>query len=324
MGESREGVKRPRSQQAMIEVIPNVSEGRRGDVVEEIVEAIGAVTGAHLLDWSSDPSHNRAVFTLVGEASPVQQALLRLFEIAVARIDMRTHRGEHPRIGAVDVVPFVPLGATPTSACVDLARTVGAQVADRFDLPIFLYEQAATAEPRRRLEAVRRGQFEGLAEKLVDPGWRPDYGPRHPHPTAGATAVGARGPLIAFNVNLDTDNLAVARQIARRVRASDGGLPSVKALGVRLADRSLVQVSMNLTDYRRTSLSEAVARVTREAERLGVTVAETEVIGLVPQAALDRRMPTLDGRVLVRPDQTLEARLARARRSPRHRRSAGR
>ena len=308
MGGEPEGRQRPC---AMIEAIPNISEGRRIDVVREAVETIDAVSSVRVLDWSSDPSHNRSVITMAGDAGPLREAILRLFDVAVKRIDLRRHHGVHPRIGAVDVVPFVPLGGTRMDACVELAHATGRDVAERLQVPVLLYETAASAPARRRLEQVRRGQFEGLGAKLVEPAWRPDYGPPRPHPSAGASAIGARGPLVAFNVDLATDDLDIARRIARTVRESGGGLPHVKAIGVRLSSpqRSLVQVSMNLTDYRRTPLSKALGRVVREAAREGVEIAGTELVGLVPREAIDGSAggrPMLD---VIRPDQTIEARL---------------
>ena len=313
MGGERQGRQRP---PRMIEAVPNISEGRRTAVVRAAVEAIEEVPDVRVLDWSSDPSHNRSVITLAGDADPLREAILRLFDVAVERIDLRRHRGEHPRIGAVDVVPFVPLGDTPMAACIDLAHATGRDVAERVQVPVLLYEEAATSAGRRRLEHVRRSQFEGLGAKLLQPAWRPDFGPPRPHPSAGAAAIGARGPLIAFNVNLASGDVDIARRIARTVRASGGGLPHVKAIGVRLSSpRNLVQVSMNLTDYRRTPLWVALTSVAREAARLGVEIAGTELIGLVPQAAVDgsaggRPMPDV-----IRPDRTIEARLA-GRRSP--------
>ncbi len=296
---------------SMIEAIPNISEGRRAEVVRAVVRAVRETPAVRVLDWSSDPSHNRSVITLAGEADPLREAVLRLFEAAVERIDLRRHRGVHPRIGAVDVVPFVPLGKTPMEACIELAHATGREVAERLRVPVLLYEAAATAPGRRRLEHLRRGQFEGLGTKLLQPGWRPDYGPPRPHPSAGAAAIGARGPLVAFNVDLESDDLDLARRIARTVRTSGGGLPHVKAMGVRLASpqRRLVQVSMNLTDYRRTPLSAALASVAREAAREGVEIAGTELVGLVPRDAIDGSAggtPMLD---LIPPERTIEARL---------------
>ena len=265
--------------------VPNISEGRRLEVLRACARAMTAA-GVRLLDGSRDAVHHRAVFTVAGTAEAIHAAMLALFAEAVAAIDLRTHKGVHPRIGAVDVVPIVPIGPTPMSACVDLARSLGAAVADRFSVPVFLYEDAALHLSRRRLEDVRRGQFEGLAARMRDPAWAPDFGPAEPHPTAGASAVGARRPLIAFNVNLATDRVEVARRVARAVRERTGGLPSVKALGVELPDRGCVQVTMNLTNVEQTSLATAFERVRDEAARHGVAVRGSEIIGLVPASAL--------------------------------------
>jgi glutamate formiminotransferase len=270
----------------LIECVPNVSEGQRRDIVEAIADAVRRVRGVHLLDSSSDPSHNRSVFTLAGESEPLAGAVMALFERALPAIDLNVHRGEHPRIGAVDVVPFVPLETTSMGEAVALARQVGADVAARFGVPVYLYEQAAIDPTRTKLEDIRRGQFEGLAAKMSVDRWAPDFGPAAPHPTAGATAVGARTPLVAFNINLDTDRLEIARQIARVVRESSGGLPSVKAMGLRLAARRLVQVSMNLTDLEQTSILEAFEAVEREAVRRRVGIVESEIVGLVPSVAV--------------------------------------
>lgn len=271
---------------ALIECVPNVSEGRRADVVTALAEAVSHVDGVRLLDRSSDPAHNRSVLTLAGGTVAVQQAVMALFETALAVIDLRRHTGAHPRLGAVDVVPFVPLGGATMEQCVALARETGAAVAARFQLPVFLYEEAASTPARRNLADIRRGEFEGLATKLASPDWTPDYGPSEPHPTAGATVIGARAPLIAFNVNLATDQLAIATSIAAAVRFSSGGLPFVKALGVALPHRGIVQVSMNLTNFEHTPMLRAFEAVRTEAERRGTTILESEIVGLVPEAAL--------------------------------------
>ena len=270
----------------LIEAVPNVSEGRRRDVVDALAAAVSGVPGATLLDSSSDAAHNRSVFTVVGDAAALKSALLELYAAALARIDLRAHAGVHPRIGAVDVTPFVPLDTVGMPACVALASELGEEVSRRFDLPVYLYEQAARTPERRRLELIRRGGFENLSAKMIRPEWRPDFGPAAPHPTAGATAIGARRPLVAFNVNLDTGDLDVARRVARAVRASDGGLDAVKAIGVRTESPEVVQVSMNLVDFERTPLHEAFEAVRREAARHGVEVRDSEVVGLVPAAAL--------------------------------------
>jgi glutamate formiminotransferase / 5-formyltetrahydrofolate cyclo-ligase len=271
---------------SLIECVPNVSEGRRQDVVQALADAITATPGVRLLDFSADPSHHRSVFTFAGEGAALKRAVVALYERALPAIDLREHRGEHPRLGAVDVLPFVPLEGATMGNCVALAREVAAEVAARFDLPVYLYEEAAIRPDRRALEHIRRGQFEGLAARMRQFGWAPDFGPPSPHPTAGASIIGARAPLIAFNVNLATDRLEVARRIAAAVRESSGGLPAVKAMGVSLAERGIVQVSMNLIDFETTPLHVVVERVREEAARCGVEVLESELIGLIPAAAM--------------------------------------
>lgn len=296
----------------LIESVPNVSEGRRQDVIEQVAAAIRAVPGVRLLDVSSDAAHNRSVYTMVGDERALKEAVLALVAAALERIDLREHRGAHPRIGAVDVVPFVPVEDVTMEDCVALAREVAAALAERFALPVYLYEEAATVPGRRNLEDIRRGEFEGLAEKMTDPAWAPDFGPPRPHPTAGATVVGARMPLIAYNVNLATDRLEVAKQIAAAVRFSSGGFRFVKAMGVKLEDRGLVQVSMNLTNYQKTPIFRVFDLVKREAARYGVAVLESEIVGLVPEAALLAAAAyylQLEGFSL---DQVLEVKLRRA------------
>jgi glutamate formiminotransferase len=269
-----------------IECIPNVSEGRRPEIVERLADAIRAVPGARLLDHSSDPSHNRSVFTLAGEAEPLRRAVLAIFEHAVAAIDLRAHRGEHPRLGAVDVVPFVPIEGVTMDDCIALAKQVGGDVAQRFGIPVYLYEDASNNPLRKNLEDIRRGEFEGLPAKMASPGWAPDFGPAQPHPSAGASVIGARMPLIAYNINLDTDRLEVAKKIAAAIRHSSGGFRYVKAMGVKVDDRNLAQVSMNLTNYQKTPIFRVFEMVKREAARYGVSILESEVVGLVPAAAL--------------------------------------
>jgi glutamate formiminotransferase len=272
----------------IIESIPNVSEGRRADVIERLALAARRVPGARLLDHSSDASHNRSVFTLVGDAPALKAATLALFETAVAAIDLRQHRGEHPRVGAVDVVPFVPIEGVTMADCVALAKDVGAAVADRFGVPVYLYEEASTNAVRKNLEDIRRGEFEGLAAKMSTPGWSPDFGPTVPHPSAGVSVIGARMPLIAYNINLNSDRVDVAKKIAAAIRQSSGGLRYVKAMGVMVEDRNLAQVSINLTNYEKTPMFRVFELVKREAERYGVTILESEIVGLVPSAALVR------------------------------------
>ncbi len=271
----------------IIECIPNLSEGRRPDVVEAIAAAVRAVPGVRLLDHSSDPSHNRSVFTMAGDAGPIKAAVLAIYERAIAAIDLRTHTGEHPRFGAVDVVPFVPIEGVTMDACVALAKDVAREVASRFGIPIYLYEEASANPERRNLEDIRRGEFEGLAAKMASKGWAPDFGPAAPHVSAGASAIGARMPLIAYNINLNTDRLDVAKKIAAAIRHSSGGFRYVKAAGFALTDRGIVQVSMNLTNYEKTPIFRVFETVKREAERYGVTILESEIVGLIPSAALN-------------------------------------
>jgi len=294
----------------VIECVPNVSEGRRLDRVARLAAAIESVAAVKLLDRSSDAAHNRSVFTFAGNRAAIEEASLALVAAAVKEIDLRAHRGVHPRLGAVDVVPFVPLAHATMADAVDLARRVAREIAARFALPVFLYGEAATSPARTRLEDIRRGGFEGLSAKMREPAWAPDYGPPAPHPTAGATVVGARGILVAFNVNLATDRLSDARAIARKVRESGGGLRSVKAMGVALEDRGIVQVSMNLTDYKVTSVARAFDAVSTEAGRLGVEVLESEIVGLAPRAALEGRPPAALRLVDFNESRVLEQRLA--------------
>jgi glutamate formiminotransferase len=270
---------------AVIECIPNISEGRRQDVLEACAAAVRGA-GVQLLDVKPDAAHNRAVYTFAGDAAAVKAAVLALYDAALPVIDLRQHTGEHPRIGAVDVVPFVPIEGVTMADCVALAQETGEEIARRHGVPVFLYEEAARSPARRNLEDIRRGEFEGLGARLRQPEWAPDFGPAEPHPSAGASVVGARMALIAYNINLATDRLDVAKKIAAAIRQSSGGLRYVKALGVELADRGIVQVSMNLTNFEKTPMFRVFELVKREAARHGVTVLESEIIGLVPSAAL--------------------------------------
>lgn len=270
----------------LVESVPNVSEGRDRAAIEAMGAAIEEVATVRLLDVQPDPDHHRTVFTLVGEPDGVAEAILRLFSSVLPRVDLRVHRGEHPRMGAVDVVPFVPVRGMTMADCVALARRVGQEVWNRYRVPVYLYEEAATHPTRRDLAEIRRGEFEGFAEKMRHEAWAPDFGERAPHPTAGVTAVGAREFLIAFNVNLGTSDLKVAKAVARAVRSSSGGLRYVKALGLTLDERGIVQVSMNLTNYKQTPLARTLELVRVEAARYGVPVVGTEVVGLVPEEAL--------------------------------------
>jgi glutamate formiminotransferase / 5-formyltetrahydrofolate cyclo-ligase len=271
---------------AIIESVPNISEGRTVELVQRIADGLAAIDGVRMLDVQSDASHHRSVLTLAGERVALKQAVLQLYEQAIGAIDLRTHRGEHPRLGAVDVCPFIPIEGVTMQECVDLAKEVAEEVARRHNLPVFLYEEAATTPARRNLEDIRRGEFEGLATKLQQREWTPDYGPAQPHPTAGATVIGARMPLIAYNINLATDRLDVAKKIAAGIRHSSGGFRFVKAMGIELKDRGIVQVSMNLTNYEKTPIFRVFEVVKREADRYGVAVLESEIVGLVPSAAL--------------------------------------
>jgi len=239
-----------------------------------------------VLDVSSDAAHHRSVLTLAGDAAGLKAAILVLFEQTLAAVDLTSHQGQHPRLGAVDVVPFVPIDGVTMRECVALARETAAAVSDRFGVPVYLYEEAAAHPARRNLEDIRRGEFEGLAAKMRAPEWAPDFGPAAPHPTAGASVIGARMPLIAYNINLATDRLDVAKRIAAAVRYSSGGLRYVKAMGVMLGDRGVAQVSMNLTNFEKTPIPRVFELVKREAERYGVAVLESEIVGLIPQAAL--------------------------------------
>lgn len=270
----------------VIECVPNVSEGRSPRDVDAMADAVAAVHGVHLLDRSSDPSHNRSVLTLAGDSAGLLRAVTALFERAIAAIDLRVQRGVHPRIGAVDVVPFVPIAGVSMPECVALARTVAETIASRFSIPVYLYGEASATAARARLENIRRGGFEGLAARMAEPGWAPDFGPASPHPSAGASAVGARRILIAFNINLDTTQVDVARQIARRIRESSGGLAHVKALGLALSGEGRAQVSMNLTNYEATPIERVFDAVAAYARESGVKIIESELVGLIPAAAM--------------------------------------
>ena len=294
---------------AIIECVPNISEGRRPAVVEAVVARLRQVKGVRLLDHSSDPSHNRSVLTLAGDAAPLKEAVLALFEVVIPTIDLRQHTGEHPRLGAVDVVPFVPIEGVTIDECVALAKDTAAEVARRFQVPVYLYEDASVNPARKNLEDIRRGEFEGLAAKMASPGWAPDYGPPAPHASAGASVIGARMPLIAYNINLATDRLDVAKKIAAAVRHSSGGFRYVKAMGVRLEDRGIVQVSMNLTNYEKTPMFRVFEAVKSEAARYGVNILESEIIGLVPAAALQATAEHFLQLSAFTPDQVLETRL---------------
>jgi glutamate formiminotransferase len=317
----------------LIESVPNVSEGRRLDVVDRLAAAIESVKGVYLLDRTSDASHNRSVFTLAGEDGPMQDALERLVATAIHEIDMEAHQGEHPRIGAVDVIPFVPLAATTLDDCVAIARGFGGRIADRFDLPVYFYANAATRPERAKLADVRRGQYEGLRVEIAQHGREPDEGPARLHPSAGAVAVGARPFLIAYNINLASEDVELAKRIARRVRESGGGLPRVQANGFWIEELRRAQVSMNLLDFGTTPLWLVWDTVRDVAAEDGVELAESELIGLAPlaaflavadhagapsQDAIERRLAAAAGYLRLRdfsPMQALELRLEAAQSS---------
>jgi glutamate formiminotransferase len=272
---------------ALIECIPNISEGRRPEVVSAVIHAaLQAGRGLLLLDQTSDADHNRSVLTFLGDREALLEGMTALVGAALERIDLRTHQGAHPRLGAVDVIPFVPIRGATTADCVALARALGERLAERFALPVYLYEEAAQSEGRRNLATIRQGEFEGLGAKMRSEGWRPDFGPEAPHPSAGAVVVGARAPLVAYNINLGTADLAIADRIAKSIRHISGGFRFVKAMGVRLEARGIVQVSINMTNFEKTPLHRVFETVKSEAERYGVPVVGSEIVGLVPQAAL--------------------------------------
>lgn len=270
----------------IMECVPNFSEGRDKAKVEKIADAFRGKEGVKLLDYSSDADHNRSVITVVGEPEALKTAVIDAVGRAVKLIDLTQHSGQHPRMGAVDVVPFIPIRNVTMEEAVVLSKEVAQAVGEQFQLPVFLYEKSATAIHRENLATVRKGEFEGLQEKMLLPEWVPDFGPYAPHPTAGAVAIGARMPLVAYNVNLGTADLEIATAIAKKVRFVGGGLRYCKAMGVTLEERGITQVSMNLTDYTKTAIYRAHELVRIEAQRYGVSVVGAEVIGLVPMEAL--------------------------------------
>lgn len=274
------------SSNKIVECVPNFSEGRDLEKVEKIVNAFRAKEGVKLLDYSTDKDHNRMVVTVVGEPDALKKAVIEAIGIAVQVIDLNHHKGQHPRMGAVDVVPFIPIRNVSMEEAVNLSKEVGQEVAERYGLPVFLYEKAASAPHRENLATIRKGEFEGLKEKMTLPEWKPNFGPGQPHPTAGGVVIGARMPLVAYNVNLSTNKLEIADAIAKKVRFLGGGLRFCKAMGVELTERGIVQVSMNLTDFTKTAIYRAHELVRIEASRYGVSVVGAEIIGLVPMDAL--------------------------------------
>ena len=269
----------------LVECIPNFSEGRDKAIINELAEAVMSTASVMLLDYSADVSHNRSVFTFAGSPEGVLDAAFKCAKIAVEKIDLNKHSGAHPRMGAVDVIPFVPLRDVSVPECVEMSKKLGQRLWDELKLPVFLYEDSATAPGRKNLANLRRGQFEGMAEKIRQSEFAPDYGD-HLHETAGITACGARAPLIAFNINLNTPNVKIANAIAKIVRESSGGLKSVKAIGIMLSERNIAQVSINMTNYLQTPLYRVLELVKSESARYGVSVLGTEIVGLVPMKAL--------------------------------------
>ena len=271
----------------LLECVPNFSEGRRRDVCEAIADRVRAVPGARFLDLESDPDHNRSVLTFVGEPKAVAEAAVAVAREAAARIDLTRHEGRHPRMGAVDVIPFIPIKNIAMDAAVEVARGVGSRIGEELKIPVYLYESAATRPERRNLADIRKPQFEGLRDLIgKDPERVPDFGPNAIHPTAGCVAVGARRPLIAYNIDLESPEEKIAKRIAKKIRERDGGLPGIKALGLFIDDRGCAQVSINVCDFTRTSLAQVYETVQREATAAGVAIRSSEIIGLTPQAAL--------------------------------------
>lgn len=270
----------------IMECVPNFSEGRDLEKIDKIVNPFRGKEGVKLLDYSNDIDHNRLVVTVVGQPEALKEAVIEAIGIAVQLIDLNHHQGQHPRMGAADVVPFIPIKGCTMDDAIALSREVGATVAERYNLPVFLYEKSASAPHRENLAAVRKGEFEGMAEKIKLPEWHPDFGPAERHPTAGTVAIGARMPLVAYNINLDTPSLEIAHGIAKKIRFIGGGLRYCKAMGVELKERGITQVSINMTDYTKTALYQAMEMVRFEARRYGVNVVGSEIIGLVPMAAL--------------------------------------
>ena len=293
----------------IMECVPNFSEGRDLQKIDKIVAPFRGKQGVKLLDYSNDEDHNRLVVTVVGEPEPLRDAVLEAIGVAVELIDLNHHQGQHPRMGAVDVVPFIPIRGVTMEEAVALSKEVGKEVAKRYNLPVFLYEKSASAPHRENLAAVRKGEFEGMAEKIKQPEWHPDFGLAERHPTAGTVAIGARMPLVAYNINLNTPSLEIAHDIAKKIRFIGGGLRYCKAMGVELKDRGITQVSINMTDYTRTALYRAFELVRVEARRYGVSIVGSEIIGLVPMAALIDTASYYLGLENFSMEQVLEARM---------------
>ncbi|MCH5231807.1 MAG: glutamate formimidoyltransferase [Muribaculaceae bacterium] len=293
----------------IIECVPNFSEGRDKEKMEKILDCFRGKDGVKLLDYSNDVNHNRMVVTLVGEYEPLKKAVIESVGKAVELIDLNKHEGQHPRMGAVDVIPFIPIRNASMEECVALSKEVGQEIAEKFNFPVFLYEKSATAPHRENLASIRKGEFEGMAQKIHEPEWKPDFGPSERHATAGTVAVGARMPLVAYNINLNTNRLDIANNIAKKIRHINGGFRFVKAMGVDLADRGIVQVSINMTDFTRTALYRVFETVKFEAQRWGVSIAGSEIVGLVPMAAIVDTAEYYLGLENFSIDQVLESKL---------------
>ncbi len=270
----------------IVECVPNFSEGRDLQKIDQIISPFRAKAGVKLLDYSNDTDHNRMVVTVVGEPEALKAAVIEAIGVAVSLIDLTKHEGQHPRMGAADVVPFIPIKGVTMEEAIALSKEVAKEVADRYGVPVFLYEKSASAPHRENLAAIRKGEFEGMAEKIKLPEWQPDFGPAERHATAGTVAIGARMPLVAYNINLNTPSLEIAHDIAKKIRFIGGGLRFCKAMGVELKERGITQVSMNLTDYSRTAIYRAFEMVRFEAKRYGVSIIGSEIVGLVPMEAL--------------------------------------
>jgi glutamate formiminotransferase len=293
----------------LIECVPNFSEGRSSEVIEAIVEPFRKKKGCALFDYRADKDHNRLVISLVGEPGPVQEALFEAAKVAIARIDLEHHQGVHPRIGAVDVIPFVPIQNMTMEACVELAHSFGRKYCEETGVPVYFYEEAALRPERKRLEVIRKGQYEALKVEVTTPERHPDVGKPRLHPSAGATVIGARKFLIAFNVNLGTHDVDVAKAIAKAVRSSSGGLCHVKGIGLPLEERGLAQVSMNIVDYEKNALYRVLELIRLEARKWGVPVVETEVYGMIPAAALLESVSYYMQIAGFEPNQLIELRL---------------
>ena len=293
----------------IMECVPNFSEGRNPENIEKIVAPFRGKKDVKLLDYQSDEDHNRMVVTVVGEPNGLKTAVVEAVGCAVDVIDMRTHQGQHPRMGATDVVPFIPIKNVSVEEAIAFSKEIAKEVAQKYSLPIFLYETSASRPARQNLAHIRKGQFEAMAEKIKQPQWKPDFGPQKIHPGAGVTAMGARMPLVAYNVNLDSSRIEIADEIARKVRHISGGLRYCKGIGIELKDRGLVQVSMNMTDYTRTALYRAFELIKVEARRYGVNVIGSEIVGLVPMAAMMDTAAYYLGLEDFSMEQVLEARI---------------